>query len=63
MRPVPVVRLLLAFCPHSKPRVLAAGYAHDEQVFFCLWKDTLPQRTQPVCVLVCLLPKDCVPLV
>jgi len=63
MRPVPVVLLLLAFCPHSYPRVLAAGYPQLEHVFFCLWNDTLPQRMHPVCVFVWRLPNDCVPLV
>eukprot|EP00601_Ochromonadales_sp_CCMP2298_P001245 CAMPEP_0173176948 /NCGR_PEP_ID=MMETSP1141-20130122/4733_1 /TAXON_ID=483371 /ORGANISM="non described non described, Strain CCMP2298" /LENGTH=74 /DNA_ID=CAMNT_0014099323 /DNA_START=140 /DNA_END=364 /DNA_ORIENTATION=+ len=63
MRPVPVVLLLFAFWPHSYPLVLAAGYAQDEQVDFCLWKEIFPQRLHAVWVLVCLLPKDVVPFV
>ena len=44
-------------------RILAAGYPHEEQVFFCKWKETLPHRRQVVWVLECLLPNELVPFV
>lgn len=43
--------------------ILAPGYPQLAQVFFCLWKETFPQRRQEVWVLVWRLPKLWVPLV
>ena len=63
MRPVPVVLLLLAFCPHSYDLILAAGNPHAAHSLCCLWKLRLLHRRQTVCVLVWRLPKEVVPFV
>ena len=61
--PVPVVRRLLAFSLQLKLRILAAGKPHDEHLLFWMWYELRPQRRHSVCVLLCRLPKLCVPLV
>ncbi len=48
IRPVPVVFLLIALTDQLYFLIFEAGYPHDEQVVFCLWKDLLPQRLQSV---------------
>lgn len=48
---------------YSQRRIFAAGYPHDAQTFFCLWKEVRPHRRQAVWVLVCLLPNEAVPFV
>lgn len=63
MRPVPVVLLLLAFCPHSYDLILAAGNPQAAHSLCCLWKLRLLHRRQTVCVLVWRLPKEVVPFV
>merc|ERR1712012_890716 len=61
--PVPTVLLPLAFSPQLKLRIFLAGYPQDEQVFFWMWNDTLPQRRQVVWDLLCLFPNEVVPFV
>jgi len=63
IRPVPTVRRPLAFSPQLKFLILAAGYPHEEQVFFWMWNETLPQRRQAVWDLLCRFPNEVVPLV
>jgi hypothetical protein len=48
---------------HLHPLILAPGYPQLEHMVFCLWKEIFPHLRHPVWVLVCLRPKDCVPLV
>lgn len=47
----------------SHLRIFFAGKAQEEQVFFCLWKETFPHLLQVVCVWECFLPKEVVPFV
>lgn len=63
MRPVPTVRRPLAFWPQLYCLIFLLGYPQDEQVFFWMWKDTLPHRRQLVWDLLCLFPNEVVPLV
>jgi len=63
IRPVPVVLRLLAFSLHSYFRTLAAGYPQLAQVCFWMCRLRRPHLRQRVCVLLCLFPKELVPLV
>jgi len=63
MRPVPVVFLLLALIDQLYPLILAAGNPQEAQVFFWMWKATVPHLLQIVCVLLRRFPKELVPLV
>ena len=60
---LPVVWRLRAFSDQPYPRVLAPGYPQAAQVFFWMWKLTLPQRRHKVWVLLRRLPNELVPLV
>ena len=60
---LPVVWRLRAFSDQPYPRVLAPGNPQAAQVFFWMWKLTLPQRRHKVWVLLRRLPNELVPLV
>ena len=62
-RPVPVVFRLLALTDHPYFRIFAAGYLHEAQVFFWIWKLTRPHLLQMVWVLFRRLPNELVPFV
>jgi len=47
---VPSPRRLLALVAQLNLRILGLGNPQEAQVFFCLWKEVLPQRLQLVWV-------------